>query len=176
MKKNVFLCGFMGAGKSTVGKCVAKQLSVPFYDTDQMICESAGATVAEIFANGEESFRQLETKELMKLETMPPGIVALGGGALKDPVNLKTVQRSGFLIYLGAEPSTLHSRLQQGEVESRPLLKGLSGEARLRKITDLLTAREVVYKLADLTVKTDGKSTESVCEEIVRELKRGRLE
>jgi shikimate kinase len=174
MKQSVFLCGFMGVGKSTVGKILALKLNVPFYDTDQMICESAGATVAEIFANGEAGFRQLETEEISKFEYLPKGVVALGGGALKDPVNLRAIQKNGILIYLGAEPATLHARL--GDSDSRPLLSGHSGAERLRKIGQLLEGREIVYKSADIVVATDGKSAEEVSEEIMQELKRGNLE
>lgn len=174
MKKSIFLCGFMGVGKSTVGKCLATKLAKPFYDTDQMITESAGATVAELFANGEESFRQYETKEILKFESLPAGVVALGGGALKDPVNLRSIQKSGVLVYLGAEPSTLYARI--GDSNTRPLLADHTGEARLKKIEELLKAREVIYKSADITIKTDGKTPEKVCEDIITELKRGHLE
>lgn len=174
MKQNVFLCGFMGVGKSTIGKLLAEKLAVPFYDTDQMVTESASATVAELFANSEENFRLLETEEVSKLEFLRPGVIALGGGALKDPVNLHAVQKNGVLIYLGAEPATLQARLSRSE--TRPLLAGHTGEARLKKITDLLAARECIYKSADITVFTDGKSPDAVCDEIVQELKRGIFE
>lgn len=174
LQQSIFLCGFMGVGKSTVGKLLSEKLQAPFYDTDSMICESADASVAEIFANGEENFRLLETEELMKLEFLQPGIVALGGGALKDPANLQMIRKTGTLIYLGAEPSTLHARLAQSDM--RPLLRGHTGDARLTKIAQLLEGREVVYKSADLCIQTDGKSAETVTQEILDVLKRGNLE
>lgn len=174
MRQSVFLCGFMGAGKSTVGKLLAEKLQVPFYDTDQMICETAGATVAEIFAGGEEKFRNYETAQILKFEKLPKGIVALGGGALKESVNLRAIQTTGVLIYLGAEPATLHARL--GTSDTRPLLQGQSGDARLKKITQLLAEREIVYKSAHITIATDGKVPSAIAQEIATELKRGQLE
>lgn len=171
MSQPIFLCGFMGVGKSTVGKLLAQKLKCPFYDTDQMITESAGQTVAEIFLSGEEKFRMLESEEIMKLQVLPAGVVALGGGALKDPVNLRCVQKAGTLIYLGANPATLQARLQS---EARPLLQGHTGEDKLQKISSLLETREIIYQSADITVRTDGKSPEAVTEEILQELKRGK--
>lgn len=172
MKQSVFLCGFMGVGKSTVGKLLSEKLQVPFYDTDDMITESNGATVAELFALGEENFRGFESEEIQKIQFLPPGIVALGGGALKDPVNLLAIEKAGVLIYLGAAPETIHGRLEQSN--TRPLLAGYTGEARLIKIARLLEEREIVYKSADVVIMTDGKSPEAVCVEIIQSIQKGK--
>ena len=169
LQQSVFLCGFMGVGKSTVGKLLSEKLQVPFYDTDILISENAGATVAELFALGEENFRMLESEEIQKFEFLPAGIVALGGGALKDPMNLRAIQKNGVLVYLGAEPATLHSRL--ADSTHRPLLEGHTGDARLNKISRLLEERQIVYKSADIFISTDGKSPEAVSTEIIQELK-----
>ncbi len=166
--KRVFLCGFMGAGKSTTGQALAQLLSVPFYDTDQIIVEMAGKSVADIFTeSGEKTFRELESLAIQKVAAEPPGVVALGGGALINPENLKLIQQTGTLVYLSAKIETLKTRLSlAGAV--RPLIVNQSE----RQIAELLQKREAVYKLADFVIHTDEKSTEAVCENLQQELRK----
>ncbi len=166
--KRVFLCGFMGAGKSTTGQKLAQALSVPFYDTDQVIVETAKKSVANIFTDsGEEKFRELESLAIQKVTAQPPGVVALGGGALMNPENLKLIQQAGSLVYLSAKISTLKNRLSEAGAV-RPLIANQSEQ----QMAELLQKREAVYKLADLTIHTDEKSAEAVSENIQQELRK----
>ncbi len=158
----------MGAGKSTVGPIVAKHLAWPFVDTDTWVEEEAGKSVPEIFKDeGEDHFRQWESKAISEICHLSRVVVALGGGALMAKRNQQRVLKSGLLIYLSASVETLRSRLQ---VNERPLLKGLEGKDLEKYMSDLIQLRLPQYQLAPLVIATDGKTPKTIGLEIINEV------
>lgn len=163
---HVILIGFMGCGKSSVGKMLARELSVPFVDTDAWIEEQNGRRISDIFReSGEEYFRELETRALEQLlEDEGRKVIAVGGGLPMRPVNREYLKKLGTTVYLLAQPETLVARLQGDD--TRPLLQG--GELR-QKILQLMSDREDIYQsAADIRISTDGKKICEITEEIRR--------
>lgn len=162
--KNLILIGFMGAGKTTVGRALAGELSIPFLDTDDVIEEEQQKKISDIFAqNGEEYFRDLETGVLRRLLKAPPGmVVAVGGGLPVREENRRMLKELGTVVYLRAKTETLAGRLR-GDT-SRPKLQG--GDLRAR-IEALMEARGAFYEdAAAVEVYTDGRRLEDVVEEM----------
>ena len=164
----IFLTGFMGAGKSTVGRELARRLGCPFIDLDRLIEETAGTTIAEIFStHGENYFRQLETNTLTGLPSAEACVYATGGGIFMSEDNRRFMRSTGRVVYLRAEWQTLKSRLAGSR--DRPLL---SAEDDWSSVKNLYTMRTPAYADADLVVSTDDKSVEQVAAEIFKELSR----
>ncbi len=156
----IFLTGFMGAGKSTVGALLARRLGTRHVDVDRAIEARVGLTIAAIFAQrGEPAFRRLEREVIAEL-TDGRAVIALGGGALLDPETRARVARAGTLVYLAATPATLEARL--GEAADRPLLAGLDGAGRRAKIAAMLADREPLYRTAAVVVDTDDRTPDAV--------------
>lgn len=148
--RNIVLCGFMGAGKSEVGRLLADELSRQLVDTDALIEEEAGLTISEIFRRyGEKHFRQLERCQLVMLKGKRRLVVASGGGTLADPANLADLRADGVIFYLKAEFAKLMERVGKGG--TRPLISGAGSEQVLRR---LLEERERIYCQADFVVDT----------------------
>ncbi|MCY3946471.1 MAG: shikimate kinase [Anaerolineaceae bacterium] len=123
MKTNIVLTGFMGSGKSTVGRLVAEALQRDFVDSDDLIVERAGKSIAKIFADGgEEGFRRLESSVCQHLASQDDLVIATGGGALLDEANRDALEKGGILVCLLASPAEIHQRLA-GE-SGRPLFNG----------------------------------------------------
>lgn len=159
MKGHLFLVGFMGAGKSSVGKVVAEKLGMPFVDLDEVILSASGMPVKEIFeSRGEEAFRALETEALLKIESAAASVVACGGGVVLAPANRETLKRAGKVIYLKVDAAEALARI--GDTSTRPLLSGPSGTMAA---TSILQARKSLYAaVADHVVDTRGRSIEEV--------------
>jgi shikimate kinase len=176
--KYIFLTGLMGAGKSTVGAALAKRLGCDFVDVDVEIEKRAGRTIAEIFQQGEDVFRGLESEVLADvIDEVSSGdarIISLGGGALKTPGNLERVNRAGKLVYLEASAGEIVKRLKGPKsraVQDRPLLYGCKTRGDLeQRISELLAAREQDYKKAGLKINTDGINPDEVADLIVQKL------
>jgi shikimate kinase len=150
----------MGAGKSSVGRALARRLGRAFLDTDEEIERGAGLRVREIFAReGEAGFRAREREEVAAAAGSG-AVVALGGGAVGQPEVLERVLASGTLVYLRARPETLLARV--GSARERPLLAPLGPEARLLRLRELLAEREPAYLRAAHCVDTDGLDPEEV--------------
>lgn len=148
-KKNAYLMGFMGCGKSKVGRLLAEKLDWPFLDTDNCIVKDAGMSIPEIFEQmGEPHFRQLEKKCIKKITRLNGHVISLGGGATIDPENWKRISQSGMTISLSYPPKILAARLEKKS--DRPLLNKTNGDERLIKIIELLEKRESYYRRADL--------------------------
>jgi shikimate kinase len=157
----IFLCGFMGVGKTTVGKRLAELRTCRFVDLDRAIEAEAGCAIPAIFANeGEAGFRRRESTALRSL-ALADTVVALGGGALTKSENFEFIASAGILIYLSASVETLMDRLSDA-TEFRPLLAGLSLAERRAKILQLMGEREAVYRKAQLEISTDGLSADAV--------------
>ncbi len=155
MKQIVYLTGFMGAGKSAVGRELATLLRRPFIDLDLSIERAAGSSVASLFARrGEAAFRALESRALARAAKRGRAVVALGGGTLLSAKNKALVARTGFLVNLACSRAELVRRL--GPVRAtRPLLAGGALSAR---VGALLRARRAAYEAADWTVSTTRNS------------------
>jgi shikimate kinase len=162
---HVFLIGFMGAGKSTVGVRVAETLGRPFVDLDREIESDAGMAIAEVFAQrGEGGFRDLETVALTRLEAREPLVVACGGGIVERQANRDLLAKEGTVVYLRV--STAETLARCGSDPNRPLLRG-GPEA----IEALLSARESLYAAAaDVVVDTVGLDASQVADRVSSEL------
>lgn len=161
--KNIILTGFMGTGKTTVGRILEKKLNMKFVDTDVVIERSAGIKIAEIFENmGETHFRKLESDAIEMITMNDNQIIATGGGAVINDYNLRLLKESGRVICLKADTDTIINRVCNDS--SRPLLKG--GDLKLT-IENLMQRRMKHYNKADFIVDTDGKSPEDVANNII---------
>lgn len=167
-RNNLVLIGFMGAGKTSVGKELAELLGSELYDTDQETERQAGMTISEIFRlQGEECFRSMETKTLRRLlekreENGGFTVISAGGGLALQEENQRLLQENAVCVYLKTSPEQVLLRLQ-GDT-TRPLLQG--GNVR-EKVEGLLAVRGPVYeKTADITVNTDGRTPGEIAREI----------
>ena len=154
--RNIILIGYMGSGKSTVGRKAAKAVEYTFLDTDVLIEKEEGMTISKLFEEkGESYFREKETETIRRLLAEPKGnIIATGGGLPMKEGNAELLKELGTVIYLKAETDTLVKRLS-GDT-SRPLLK--NGELR-EKIETMLAIRGPVYEAtADVVLQTDNMS------------------
>ncbi|HEY8368347.1 MAG TPA: shikimate kinase [Thermodesulfobacteriota bacterium] len=162
---NIVLVGFMGAGKSAVGRSLARRLGRPFVDTDREVERRAGRTIPAIFAaEGEPAFRALEREAIAETAARRGLVVATGGGAPVDPANLAALRASGFVVYLAARPETLLARVGAGE--GRPVLAGADDPAV--RVRELLERREPAYRQADLIVETDDLAVAAVATRVLR--------
>lgn len=150
---NVYLVGMMGAGKTTVGKRLAKQLDLKFIDLDQYIEKSTGVSVATVFEiEGESGFRMRESQALAQLALEQNAVIATGGGAVLNPLNRACMQASGFVVYLHAPPDLLYARTRHDK--SRPLLQVADP---LGRIASLVEKRDPLYReIADLVVESSA--------------------
>lgn len=143
----IFLSGFMAAGKTTVGRELASQLGAPFVDLDESIERRQSASVADLFERfGERAFRDLESRELMRVVAARPGVVALGGGTVLREENRCLIRGAGKLVWLDAHRSTILARLRHG-APTRPLYLDPDSAARL------LDERKATYQECDLRIR-----------------------
>lgn len=165
--KNIILIGPMGSGKSTIGNLLANRLKRDFFDSDYYIEEKTGVDIPRIFdIEGEEGFRQRETKALEELTQQHNLVLATGGGAVTREENRRLLKQSGFIIFLDTSVDQQMERLQHDK--KRPLLQTENPRERLEK---LLQERKPLYlELADLRVPTDRKFARKVAAEIIPQL------
>ena len=179
----ITLTGFMGSGKTTVGKVLADFLGCPFLDLDDLIVKKAGKSIPEIFEqDGEPAFRELEAR-LLRLTVAKyaesTAVLALGGGAILAPASAALLREKTVCIYLRASLDTLLARLE-GETAGRPLLNEIPGQAGndggsvvmpgpdRASVAARLAAREPLYeKTAHVIMDTDGLSPDEVADEII---------
>lgn len=147
------LVGFMGTGKTTVGRAVARMLGRPFQDTDLLVAARAGRPIPEIFAHeGEAAFRRHEAAVVAEVGARFACVLATGGGVLHDPENVRALRANGVLVALRARPEVILRRVGGARAhEHRPLL---AGDEPLARIQALLAAREPLYRQADLQLDT----------------------
>jgi len=166
---NIILTGFMGTGKTSVGKALALKLGYLFADIDSDIVKQENRTINEIFSeNGEEYFREIEKGALQRILKGSLLVVSTGGGAVIAEANRQLMRRSGIVVNLTASPDSILQRLSD-ETE-RPLLRE---EEKMEKIMQLLQQRELFYADADMRIDTTGKSIEDVVQEIVDRIEMG---
>jgi shikimate kinase len=168
--RSVFIVGCMGAGKTTVGRQLARLLHRPFHDSDRHIEERTGASVARIFEEeGEAGFREREEQAIDELTRLPGVVLATGGGAVIRAINRSHLRDRGFVVYLQA---TLHQLVERTRLDrSRPLLQTADPRARLKQ---LLRERDPLYReVAHLIVPTAHRTVRQLTQKIAEEL--GRL-
>lgn len=165
--KHVLLIGFMGSGKSTVGRLVAERFLLPFVDLDDRITASADKSISEIFAReGEEGFRSRERSALEALADEPASVVACGGGVVTSDANRATLRELGSVVYLRVSAGEALARI--GDTSSRPLLAGPGAPLAA---TSLLAAREALYTaVADEVVDTENRTAEEVARLVIDSL------
>ena len=170
MHSRIYLIGFMGSGKTTHGKQIARMMGYDFLDMDQWITEKAGKSIPDIFRDhGESWFRKLETEAIREMDKLQKVVISTGGGLPCHGNNMEQLKASGLTIYLQLTPEALLSRLKVSKTE-RPLLEGKSEAEMFATIKQLLEEREPFYQDAHMII--DG--LENVNERIVNAIQRQR--
>lgn len=167
MDRHLFLIGYRGTGKTTVGRVLAERLGRPFVDADAFLEAQYGRTIKEIFADeGEMGFRDKESAVLRELAAGPPSVVATGGGVIWRDENRRVLRARGMVVWLTADADTIAERVAADPTTSarRPNLT-VGGRA---EIEELLRAREPLYRAAaDLEIAAAGRSPEALAEAIL---------
>ncbi len=156
--KIVYLTGFMGVGKSTVGPILANTLGWDYFDLDKVIEKRLGKKIKKIFEeNGETFFRQVESEILKELSGNKGAIISLGGGTIVNHNNLSIIRDTGKVIYLKASVDSIYKRVAFKRDRPNLLIEGeeFSKEKLIQKINNLFLAREKYYNQADITINTD---------------------
>lgn len=165
MKENIALIGFMGSGKTTVGRQLAKALEMKFIDIDKMISMRERKSIPEIFAeSGERYFRDLERKIIEEESNENNIVISTGGGSIVDNENIKNLKKTSFVVYLDTTLECIFQRVKNGR--NRPLLNEV--EDLYGTIEDLHGKRELLYKISsDYSVRIDvGSQIQDTVEEI----------
>ena len=158
--KIIFLAGFMGSGKSTIGPILANVLGWNFFDLDRVIESKQSKKVVDIFAEkGEAGFRLLEREVLQEIAKGENVIIALGGGTIADQKNINFMKKKGKIVFLEASPESFYQRLRFKT--DRPMLRGkddelLSQDELKKRISEILNYRKKYYDQADVSLQTDG--------------------
>lgn len=167
MKTNIVLIGFMGVGKTSIGKRLAEILQMEFIDTDKEIEKLTGMTISQIFArHGEVRFRSEEHLIVTKVANRTNCVISTGGGAVLDEENVKALKRNGVLVCLTARPEVIQERVSKRG--GRPLLQK---DKSIEKITQMLEERKEFYARADFTLDTTNLTPDETVEEILAHLK-----
>lgn len=172
LKKTVFICGFMGSGKSTVGKLLSQKLKTPRVDTDFIISKTENKSPVEIFATmGELYFRKKETKLLRALGKQSPRVISLGGGSIISPENAGIIKQSGAVVFLDVPFETVYERVKRNN--RRPVANNMTEE----ELRALYERRLSIYRsVADIEVK-GCRNPHDTAKRIIEELiKNGILE
>ncbi len=164
---NIALIGFMGTGKTSVGRLVADMLHFDYLDTDETIQTCTGRTITDIFnTDGEPAFRALEQKVVQELAGRTKTVIATGGGLPANPDNLASLKSHALVACLWASPEKIWERVRHQS--HRPLLHDEDPQARIR---ELLAAREPFYKQADVLLNTDLRSVREVAQQVVHQFR-----
>jgi len=165
--KNVILIGFMGTGKTEIGRELAQLKGLKLIDVDTEIERLEKMSINDIFKYfGEEKFRAVETEMIEKVSREENVIISTGGGAVLKQQNMDTLKKTGIVICLMATPETILKRT--GNSDERPLLKV---EKPLEKINELLQFRMPYYEQADIMINTEEKSPLQIAEEIIDKIR-----
>ncbi len=164
---NLALIGFMGTGKTSVGRLVAEQLNFEFLDTDEIIQTRTGRTIADIFSrDGEPAFREMEHQTVVDLSGRGQVVISTGGGLPTNPENLAKLKSYALVVCLWSSPERIWERVRHQS--HRPLLHDPDPQ---KKIRDLLHAREPFYKQADVLINTDIRNLKEVAQQVVLQYK-----
>ena len=166
-RNNLFLVGMMGAGKTTVGRLLARRLKRDFYDSDEEIERRCGVRIPVIFdIEGEAGFRVRESQAIAELCTLEAAVIATGGGAVLAEENRRRIAAAGTVVYLHARPGYLWQRVRHDR--NRPLLASPDPQKRLE---DLYAERDPLYReVADLVVDTGKQSVQTLARDLLARL------
>jgi len=168
--RNLALIGFMGTGKSSVGRLVADMLRFTFLDTDEVIIARAGKSIADIFAQeGEAAFRERECLLVEELAQRNNTVIATGGGLPVNPANLSSLKTHALVVCLWAGPEKIWERVRHSS--QRPLLQDPDPQAKIRS---LLAAREPFYKQADVLINVEQRAAREVAQQIIHHFRSAR--
>jgi shikimate kinase len=172
LKSSVALIGFMGTGKTTIGKLLAIKLGKPyqFIEMDQIIEEMAGKTLQEIFSqDGEKSFRKFERMACLKVSKLENHVISCGGGVVLDKRNIRNLQKNSYIILLKASTREIYNRVINEGINIRPLINKANPKEEIEK---LYTIRSSIYEsAADLEINTTDKDLDDIVDEIIEKLK-----
>lgn len=170
--QSIFLTGFMATGKTKVGRILADRLGRLFVDTDDLVVETAGKTIPEIFAqDGEAAFRRIEHDCVVRASRMGDAVIALGGGAITQEANWATIRQTGACLCFRASPQTIFERVSRNE--KRPLMADLNAAGRMAKIRHMLAERRPFYNRADAFVtSTEDRTPEETANLAISELQK----
>jgi len=168
MKTSIVLIGFMGTGKTAVGKALAERLGKEFVELDALIERKVGKTIPEVFQqDGEIAFRELEIEVTREVSQKKNVIIACGGGIVLNKINIDRLRQECLIVYLAASPKVILKRTSGDE--NRPLLKTTERALRIR---ELLRFRKPFYeRAADITINTSKLDINSVAEQIIKKVK-----
>lgn len=169
---NVILIGYRCSGKTSVGKRLAQKLGRPFTDTDDRLVEKHGRSVREIVEDdGWEGFRRLERDTIQEVCARDNMVIATGGGAVLDPVNVGAMRKSGRVVWLKVSPPTVQQRMARDE-DTDALRPALTTKGPYDEIAGVLTERTPLYeRAADMSIDTDGKTMDEIVGEIINGFK-----
>lgn len=165
---NIFLIGFMGAGKSTISDYLKNALAMDVVEMDQCIVERQGMSISDIFETyGEQYFRDLETNLLIEMQSRSNVVISCGGGTPMRECNVIEMKKNGRVVLLTAKPETILDRVKDNH--DRPLIEN---NKTVPFIADLMEKRRAKYEAAaDIIIETDGKNELEICEELVHRLR-----
>ena len=164
--KNIVLVGFMGTGKTSVGKILARKLNREVFDVDALIEENEGRKIADIFEeDGEARFRQIEKEAIKKIAENENVVITTGGGAALEAENMQVLRAKGWIVALTASPETIYNRVRNSR--HRPLLKSPNMFLEIKR---LLAERKKFYEVADYSFETDRKTPSQVADGILMTL------
>lgn len=168
ISRSIFLIGFMGAGKSTIARALQRELGFPLIEMDERIVKEQGMSINDIFAQyGEDHFRDIESQLIVDIGKEEPSIVSCGGGVVVRPQNTQNMKEIGHIVFLKATPETIYERVKNST--DRPIL---NGHMNVEYIAELMEKRRALYEAAaDITIQTDGKTREQICEEIIGKMR-----
>ena len=163
--KNIFLIGFMGSGKSTIAKFLAKETQKELLEMDETIEAEEGCSINQIFeAHGEEYFRDLESQLVARIAKRGGSIVSCGGGAILREANVLKMRENGVIVYLSATPETIYKRVRNST--NRPLL---NGNMNVEYIAKLMEKRLPMYEhAADIVIDVNDKEKSDIVVEILQ--------
>jgi shikimate kinase len=165
--KNIVLTGFMGTGKTEVGRVLARRLGYVLIDVDEEIEKEQQMKISKIFSRfGEPAFRDIESAMIKKLAQLGRAVISTGGGAVLRQENIDSLRSKGVIVCLTASAETIFDRTKRSN--DRPLLKV---DDPLGKIKELLASRQSCYQKADIAIDTEGKTPVQVAEEIIETIK-----
>ncbi len=174
-KSLIYIAGFMGSGKSTIGPILANTLGFDFVDIDRFVEKKAQKRIVDIFASeGEQAFRDLEYVSLKEVAARDHCVVSLGGGTIANEENFRLIRKSGIIVYLQLSPEEILQRVHHRS--DRPLLISTDGtklpmEEIQHRVQDLLQRREQFYGRADVVIQTERKRVGATVDEIVGKLR-----
>jgi len=161
---NIVLTGFMGSGKSAVGKILAEKLGLGFFDTDAILEENNNCSISEMFSQfGEKVFRQMERDAVKLVSGLDGVVISTGGGVPLNKDNIADLKKNGLIIYLHTAPQEIYNRVKHNQ--NRPLIKKMLNP--LGEIKKMLSERKSAYENCDFMVNTEGINPSQVAEIIL---------